>query len=187
MLTSRFQVSRLDDVTRVTVLSLLLHGVTELGNLLQGNISTLLDELREYNSTHDTVVPNERTNKEPLEQMLAFQRMNRSSNAYFPAAVRMYTNETRGGMVSGLRGNRRRNQGQGQQRHIRSLTYDLHLASMALFTDKTCSQNLFLRALRVVLQLRVAARKAAIAAKKEEEKKKKVKGLVAMVYMFCSC
>jgi hypothetical protein len=43
---------------------------------------------------------------------------------------------------------------------------------MASFTEKTSSQNLFLRGLRVILQLRVAARKAGAAAKKELEKKK---------------
>ena len=164
--------------TRDAVLSLLLMGVRDLGNVLQGNISRLLEELRTYNATHGTVAPSEKTQKEPLEQVLAFQRLNRPINMG-NAAARLY-NDQRFGGGTGTRG-RRRNQGQGQQRHIRSLTYDLHLPAMASFTDKTSTQNLFLRGLRVILQLRVAARKAATAAKKELEKKK-LQGVV-----FCTC
>ena len=161
--------SKLNTDTRDAVLSLLFMGVRELGNVLQGNISRLLEELRTYNATHGTVAPTEKTQKEPLEQVLAFQRLNRPTNTG-NAAARLY-GEPRFGLGSTARG-RRRNQGHGQQRHIRSLTYDLHLPAMATFTEKTSSQNLFLRGLRVILQLRVAARKAAAAAKKELEKKK---------------
>lgn len=147
-------------------------GVRELGNVLQGNISHLLEELRTYNETHGTVAPSEKTQKEPLEQVLAFQRLNRPTNTGYAAARLLYNNPRMNVfMGAGTRG-RRRNQGQGQQRHIRSLTYDLHLPAMASFTEKTSSQNLFLRGLRVILQLRVAARKAATAAKKQLEKKK---------------
>ena len=156
--------------TRDAVLSLLLMGVRDLGNVLQGNISRLLEELRTYNATHGTVAPSEKTQKEPLEQVLAFQRLNRPINTG-NAAARLY-NEQRFGVGTTATRGRRRNQGQGQQRQIRSLTYDLHLPAMASFTEKTSSQNLFLRGLRVILQLRVAARKAAAAAKKELDKKK---------------
>ena len=166
---SSFQVSKLNTDTRDAVLSLLFMGVRDLGIVLQGNISRLLEELRAYNATHGTVAPSEKTHKEPLEQVLAFQRLNRPVNTG-NAAARLY-GEPRFGFGTTARG-RRRNQGHSQQRHIRSLTYDLHLPAMASFTEKTSSQNLFLRGLRVILQLRVAARKAAAAAKKELQKKK---------------
>ena len=55
-------------------------GVRDLGNVVQSNISRLLEELRTYNTTHATVAPNEKTQKEPLEQVLAFQRLNRPIN-----------------------------------------------------------------------------------------------------------
>lgn len=162
------QVSTLNSDTRDAVLSLLLMGVRRLGHVLQDHISNLLDELKNYNATHGTISPNERTQKVPLQQVLQFQRLNRPVSTGNPAA-RLFT-EHRLATGTGTRGARRRNT--GQQRHIRSLTYDLHLPAMAALTEKTSSQNLFLRGLRVILQLRVAARKAALAAKRQEEKRK---------------
>lgn len=170
------QVSRLNADTRDAVLLLLLMGVRQLGHVLQEHIAHLLEELRKYNATHATITPSEQTQKEPLEQVLAFQRLNRPVPSVSPAA-RLFV-EQRFGTGTGSRGARRRNP--SQQRHIRSLTYDLHLPAMASLTEKTSSQNLFLRGLRVILQLRVAARKAALAAKRQEEKRRE-QGLFFLV------
>lgn len=168
------QVSRLNSDTRDAVLSLLLMGVRRLGHVLQDHISNLLEELKNYNETHGTISPNEQTQKAPLQQVLAFQRLNRPVSSGNPAA-RLFTEHSLG-TGTGTRGGRRNT---GQQRHIRSLTYDLHLPAMAALTEKTSSQNLFLRGLRVILQLRVAARKAALAAKRQEEKKKEQGELIS--------
>ena len=81
----------------------------------------------------------------------------RPATLVLPAAPRR---PTRGGhqagwvnMPSGSRGARR-------QQQTRQVRYDLHLPSMPALTCKTSSQALLLRVLKVILQLREAARRS---------------------------
>lgn len=89
--------------------------------------------------------------------VLRFLSDKRPATLVLPAAPRR---PTRGGhqagwvnMPSGSRGARR----QQQSRQVR---YDLHLPSMPALTCKTSSQALLLRVLKVILQLREAARRS---------------------------
>lgn len=139
------QISRLSAQTRDSVLQLLLEGARNIGGTLQGNIAVLLSELIEHNrNAPHKDEPDVRKDKRPASLVL-------------PTAPRR---PARGGhqggwatMPSGSRGARR----QQQSRQVR---YDLHLPSMQSLTCKTSSQALLLRVLKVILQLREAARRS---------------------------
>ncbi|XP_067024084.1 E3 ubiquitin-protein ligase HUWE1-like isoform X5 [Acropora muricata] len=139
------QISRLNSQTRDSVLQLLLEGARRIGEALQKNIALLLNELIEHNRNS------------PPKDEIEVKKDKRPATLVLPAAPRR---PTRGGhqagwvnMPSGSRGARR-------QQQTRQVRYDLHLPSMPALTCKTSSQALLLRVLKVILQLREAARRS---------------------------
>ena len=144
--TFMLQISRLNPPTRRTVLGLLLEQAQHIGHTLCKDIANLLVELTEHNKNSGSKVPagtESRKGKRPMVH----------PSVVLPAPPRQRTLRAIQIGEHGLTG-----RGAGR-RQPRAMVYDLHLQSMITLTCKTSSQALLLRVLKVILQLREAARK----------------------------
>ncbi|XP_022080949.1 E3 ubiquitin-protein ligase HUWE1-like [Acanthaster planci] len=135
------QLSRGHGFTRQTVLALLLEGAKEIGYALCSDIKKLLAEVHQYQETSELNSEDEASTSAGASSGHAAagtlrDRFNPSTSVVVSAATRRPGNAKRSG-------------------------FELRLPSMALFTAKMSNQNLFLRMLKVVVQLKEAAKKAA--------------------------
>jgi len=144
------QLSKIDKATRDSVLALLLDGARDIAYTLCGEIKKLLIEIREYNSTHG----NEKQDKDSSKS-----GKKRVGVVINPTAARSQPWRGRG---RGQGIHRRLGGSQGQRPALKPVIFDLHLPAMACLTGKRSSQNLLLRVLKVVIQLREAAKKSLV-------------------------
>ena len=144
--TLMLQISRLNSATRQTVLGLLLEQAQQIGYTLCKDIANLLTELVEHNKSSNT---KQSTRTEPRKGKKPMVH----PNLVLPAPPQQRTLRT---IQIGEQGMAARGTG---RRQPRAMIYDLHLQSMITLTCKTSSQALLLRVLKVILQLREAARK----------------------------
>ena len=108
---------------------------------ISSDIKKLLSEVRDYQSKHGSQ-NNSPDSEEPST----------SSGSNTPSSHGVITDRFNQGATIVVTGN---SKGPGRG------GFELRLPSMSLFTSKMSNQNLFLRMLKVVIQLREAARKAA--------------------------
>lgn len=122
------QLSRANASTHNAVLKLLLDGAQELGHTICEHIRKLLVEIRELNSKLKELQGDEPKDTSPLVKGYLTDRFTRAVNVVVSAPTKM-----KGG-------------------------HDLQLPSMSMLTSKNSSQQFFLRILKVIIQLRDAAR-----------------------------
>lgn len=130
------QLSRGHGFTRQTVLALLLEGAKEIGFALCSDIRKLLTEVRQYQESAEF-----QGDEDPSTSA--------GSSSGHGGTLRDRFNMGINIIVNARSGNTKRS------------GFELRLPSMALFTAKMSNQNLFLRMLKVVVQLKEAAKKAA--------------------------
>ncbi|XP_032242084.2 E3 ubiquitin-protein ligase HUWE1 isoform X2 [Nematostella vectensis] len=138
------QISRLSTSTRNTVLAHLLEGAQRLGETLRRVISVLLLELIEQNKTSTPkTLESDKGKKPTIVLPEPPRRHHRPAHSLF-----------------GVQDGAPAHPGGRRQAGARPVVYELHLPSMPLLTCKKSSQALLLRVLKVILQLREAAKKA---------------------------
>ena len=134
------QIARVNTKTHDSVLHLLLEGARRTGELLCKNIKDLLLELVEHNRAAPA-----------REETKDVGKGKRPVPLVMPSAPRRPVRTARGGRLTGTTAGRRA---------VKPAGSDLHLPSMPILTCKTSNQALLLRVLKVILQLREAARKS---------------------------
>ncbi|XP_065656940.1 E3 ubiquitin-protein ligase HUWE1 isoform X2 [Hydra vulgaris] len=145
------QLSRTDSLTRDCILDLLLEGAQDTANILREEIASLLNELKEHNMQHCNSKSKMKTLKQNAPVVIN------------PAAARSQPWRGRGAARLPNQPRRIGLLGAAQQRRNvqKPIIFELHLPTMALLTAKRSSQLLLLRILKVILQLRNAAKKSA--------------------------
>ncbi|XP_066927721.1 E3 ubiquitin-protein ligase HUWE1-like isoform X2 [Clytia hemisphaerica] len=145
--------SRTEPVTRDSILELLLEGAQETANCLQLEIKSLLNELKERNLKAGKQPASENKSSKQNVPVIVNPSLSRSQPWRGRGARSNTQSRRRGGLTMG---------GQTQRRNVpKPVIYDLHLPAMATLTAKRSNQSLFLRILKVILQLRDAAKKIA--------------------------
>eukprot|EP00794_Sanderia_malayensis_P006098 gene6098-6802_t len=141
------QLSKIDKATRDAILSLLLDGARDIAYALCGEIKRLLVELKEYNVLHGSDKDKNASKDKKGKPMIVIN----------PAANRIQPRRGRG-RAQGIQ--RRLFNPPGQRQATKPVIFDLHLPSMANLTGKRSCQSLLLRVLKVIIQLREAAKKS---------------------------
>nr|KAG5697092.1 hypothetical protein BaRGS_002008 [Batillaria attramentaria] len=126
------QLSWANNATRQTILTLLLEGARTLGLTVRQHIGMLLDELRELNSKQPDYMDESKDNEAAAAQVkgILADRFTGGGSVVVSAPTKFKSGR------------------------------ELQLPSMSQLTNKTSSQHFFLRILKVIIQLREAARTA---------------------------
>lgn len=142
------QISRLNLATRDSILRLLLDGARKIGEVLRASIATLFIEIVEHNKKN--VQKSDPEKEEPK---------GKKSHIVLPEPPRRQQRTARA--LLGLQEPPTPATAAGRrQAGPKPVVYELHLPSMPLLTCKKSSQALLLKVLKVILQLREAAKKS---------------------------
>lgn len=144
------QISRLNIPTRDAILRLLLDGARTIGEVLRKNISQLYVEIVEHNR-NASAKPD--SDKDAVKSKKA-------SNIVLPEPPRRPQRTVRGMFGIQELGNAPVAVGGRRQPGPKPVVYELHLPSMPALTCKKSSQALLLKILKVILQLREAAKRS---------------------------
>ncbi|XP_031573679.1 E3 ubiquitin-protein ligase HUWE1-like isoform X3 [Actinia tenebrosa] len=143
------QISRLNLASRDSILRLLLDGARKIGEVLRASISTLFIEIVEHNKKNvQKSDPDKEEGKGKKASRIVLPEPPRRQQRTARAILGLQEPPT----TAAAAGRR--------QAGPKPVVYELHLPSMPLLTCKKSSQALLLKVLKVILQLREAAKKS---------------------------
>lgn len=157
------QISRLNIPTRDAILRLLLDGARTIGEVLRHSIGQLYVEIVEHNK-NATTKPD--ADKDAVKSK-------KTPNIVLPEPPRRPQRTVRGMFGIHELGNAPVATGGRRQAGPKPVVYELHLPSMPALTCKKSSQALLLKILKVILQLREAAKRSGKAPTQRERRQRR--------------